>query len=68
MPAYLIIMVIKSIFLSNLNHLFSSLPNPDSSYLESLNYIFFKFIWPNKPDKIKREMLHYWLIIKVSLK
>ena len=47
--------MIKSIFLSKLNHLFSSLPNPDSSYLETLNDIFFKFIWSNKPDKIKRD-------------
>ena len=48
------IMVIKSIFLSKLNHLFSSLPNPDSLYLETLNDIFFKFILSNKPNKIKR--------------
>ena len=49
-------MVIKSIFLSKLNHLFSSLPNPDSLYLETLNDIFFKFIMSNKPDKIKRDV------------
>ena len=55
------ITVIKSIFLSKLNHLFSSLPNPHSLCLETLNDIFFKFIWSNKPDKIKRDvtMLDY---------
>ena len=50
------ITVIKSIFLSKLNHLFSSLPNPDSSHLDTLDDIFFKFIWSNKPDKIKRDV------------
>ena len=48
--------VIKSIFLSKLNHLFSSLPNPESSWLDNLNDIFFRFLWSNKPDKINRDV------------
>ena len=45
------IVVVKTIFLSKLNHLFSSLPTPNISSLKELNDIFFKFVWSNKPDK-----------------
>ena len=49
------VMVIKTIFVSKLNHLFSSLPSPDSIALKDLNDMFFKYLWSNKPDKIKRD-------------
>ena len=49
------VVVIKTIFLSKLNHLFSSLPSPHNSTLQKLNDIFYKYLWMNKPDKIKRD-------------
>ena len=50
------IVVVKTILLSKLNHLFSSLPTPTNSSLKELNDIFFKFLWSNKPDKINRDV------------
>ena len=50
------IVVVKTILLSKLNHLFSSLPTPTNSLLKELNDIFFKFVWSNKPDKINRDV------------
>ena len=49
-------MVVKTILLSQLNHLFSSLPTPITSLLKELSNIFFKFVWSNKPDKIHRDV------------
>ena len=51
------ITVIKSLALPKLIHLFSALPNPPKYILSELEKIFFKFIWNNKPDKIKRKTL-----------
>jgi len=51
------ITVIKTFLLSKLNHLFISLPNPAPSLLDKINTIFYKFIWDNKPDKVKRDIL-----------
>ena len=50
------IVVVKTILLFKLNHLFSSLPTPINSSLRELNDIFFKFLWSNKPDKINRDV------------
>ena len=50
------IVVVKTILLFKLNHLFSSLPTPTNSSLKELNDIFFKFLWSNKPDKINRDV------------
>ena len=46
------ITVIKSMLLSRLINLFTSLPTPHS-ILEDINKVFFHFIWNMKPDKIK---------------
>ena len=48
------ITVIKTFFLSNLNHLFLSLPSRTELWINQLNDTLFKFIWSNKPDKINR--------------
>ena len=48
-------MVVITILLSKLSHLFSNLPTPTNSSLKELNDIFFKFLWSNKPDKINRD-------------
>ena len=51
------ITVIKTFLLSKLNHLLLSLPNPNHSLLQVINNLFYKFIWSNKPDKIKRDII-----------
>ena len=51
------ITVIKSILLSKLVHLFLALPNPDQKYLKKIEQILFRFLWSNKPDRIKRPKL-----------
>ena len=51
------ITVIKTFALSKLNHLFLSLPLPDKKYMKQIESMFYKFIWDNKPDKIKRTTL-----------
>ena len=51
------ITIIKSLFLSKLNHLFASLPNPNPELLSNLNSIFFHFIWNGKKDKVKRNIM-----------
>ena len=50
------IVVVKTILLSKLNHLFSSLPTPTISVLKELSDILFKFVWSNKSDKINRDV------------
>ena len=51
------ITVIKTFLLSSLNHLFMALPNPPNSFINNINQLFFKFIWGQKPDKIKRTQI-----------
>ena len=56
------ITVIKSLALSKLNHLFTSLPSPGKNILKQLETMFYNFIWSGKPDKVKRKTLskHYF--------
>ena len=49
--------IIKTLALSQLVYLFQVLPNPPDSFIKDINSIFFNFIWNNKVDKIKREVL-----------
>ena len=51
------IVLIKSLLLSQLNHLFISIPNPDEQFLQSISSIFYSFIWNSKVDKIKRDIM-----------
>ena len=48
------ITVIKTFLLSQLNHIFLALPNPNPQIIKEINTSLFKFLWDNKPDKIKR--------------
>ena len=48
------ITVIKSLLLSKFVHLFLALPNPSEKCVKSIEQKLFKFLWHNKPDRIKR--------------
>ena len=49
------ITVIKAILMSKLVHIIIPLPNPSNKIITDIQSLFFKFLWDNKPDKIKRE-------------
>ena len=49
------ITVIKSLAISKFVHLFLALPNPPGNLVQSLNKLFYKFLWNSGPDKIKRK-------------
>ena len=51
------ITVVKTLALSKLIHLFTTLPNLQDTKFQELNSILFKFIWCGKPDKIRRTTL-----------
>ena len=51
------ITVIKSLALLKLVYLFLCLPNPTLPILKDINHLFYKFIWQDKPDKIKIDTL-----------
>ena len=48
------ITVLKTIIIPKMNHLFISLPDPSNEFINRLNDMFYKFIWNNKIDKVKR--------------
>ena len=50
------ITVLKTLIIPILNHLFIALPTP-KKYIALLNSMFFTFIWGNKVDKIKRNII-----------
>ena len=49
------ITVFKTLLITQLNHLFITLPTTDK-YLKDINMLMYNFIWEDKPDKIKREI------------
>ena len=51
------ITVVKSLALSKLVHLFTSLPDLRQVKVDELNTLFYRFIWSGKNDKIKRNSL-----------
>ena len=51
------ICVIKTLLLPKLIHLISALPNPPPKFMQTLNTIFFNFVWNGKRDKISRKSL-----------
>ena len=51
------ITVIKTFLLSQLNHIFLALPNPSPKLMKEINILLFKFLWDNKPDKLKRDIV-----------
>ena len=50
------ITVFKTLLISQLNHIFISLPIPNNNFIQELNTTMFDFIWDHKPDKIKRKL------------
>lgn len=51
------IAVIKSLALSKINHLILSLPNPPEKIIKEIQNMFYKYLWNNGPDKIKRKTI-----------
>ena len=51
------ITVVKTLLVPKITHLFMSLPNPTGKYLEELNTLLYKFVWDNKPEKVKRDII-----------
>ena len=51
------IALIKSLFLSKLNHIFLTIPSLNEDLLRRIEDLLFKFLWNNKPDKIKRKCI-----------
>ena len=49
--------VIKTFFMSQLNHLITALPDPTDEYLKEINKLFYGFLWSGKPDKINRNTI-----------
>lgn len=49
--------VLKSLLLPKLSHLFSALPRPAESIIENFQKQCFRFIWRNKPDIVKRDVV-----------
>ena len=50
------ITVYKTLIMSQFNHLFATLPAPDTKYFSELNDIMYTFIWEGKTYKIKRSV------------
>ncbi|MCG7879937.1 MAG: reverse transcriptase family protein [Candidatus Thiodiazotropha endolucinida] len=51
------ITVIKSLALPKINHLISALPTPPNKVIKEIQSLFYKYLWNNGPDKIKREVI-----------
>ena len=49
--------IIKSLLISQFNHLFIALPTPDEKTLSKINTILFNFLWNSKIDKVKRDVV-----------
>ena len=49
------ITIIKSLALSKLSHLALVLPDLDNKQIKTIERMFFKFIWNDKPDKVSRD-------------
>ena len=51
------ITVLKTLIMPKIVHLLTVLPSPSFDKLKKLDTLFFRFLWDNKPDKIKRDVL-----------
>ena len=49
--------VIKSLALAKFIHLFLALPNPPGNLLNTMDKLFFKFLWNGGPYRIKRNLV-----------
>ena len=48
------IVVLKSLVLPKLSYVAQMLPNPNDDLIKEVSNMFFKYIWQDKPDRIKR--------------
>lgn len=55
MTLYGKVLIIKSLLVSKLLHLFTALPNPQESFIKQLNTELYRFIWKGKIDRISRK-------------
>ena len=51
------ITVVKTLAMPKLNHLLTSLPNPEPDFIKVLESEFFKFIWGSKSHRIKKALI-----------
>ena len=51
------ITVIKTLALSKINHLFMALPSPPTYIFKNLQSLFYRFVWNDQRDRIKRKIL-----------
>jgi len=51
------ITVIKTLLVSQLNHLFIALPNPSNIFISKLTNIHYSCLWNGKNDRIKRDII-----------
>ena len=51
------IQLIKSLMISQFNHLFLSIPSPSENFIKKLNGDLYSFLWNGKTDKIKRDIV-----------
>ena len=51
------ITIIKSLALDKFTHLFLALPNPPGELIKQIERLFFKFLWNNGPERIKRSTI-----------
>ena len=49
--------IIKTLLISQLNHLFIALPNPNDKFIQELNQTLFNFLWNSKIDRVKRDVI-----------
>ena len=47
----------KTLALSKLAHLLIVLPNPPKWFTKQINTLFFKFLWNDGPDRIRRQVV-----------
>ena len=52
------IVIIKSLLIPKIHHILSTLPIPTQKFITELQTMLYKFLWDNKPDKIKRKIIN----------
>ena len=50
------VVVIRTLLISKIVHIFISLPTPSKNTILNINKMLFEFLWDGKPDKIKRNI------------
>ena len=52
------VVIIKTLLLPILTHVFTALPRPSKEFMDRLRTVFFHFIWNGKVDRLKRSSLY----------